>query len=202
MDEGRILLRSARWIASDALQRHLRPGDRAVDATMGNGRDTEKLCGWVGETGRVYAFDIQEQAVEATRSRLLAAGLLGRAELIRAGHERLEEFVKEPIQAAVFNLGWLPGGDHGITTRRDTTERAVDAALRLLCPGGILTICVYPGHEEGKNELSMLLCKCSGLDVRRYSVLDHHFLNAGEDAPRLLLIQKNRNGGPSAREAQ
>ena len=191
MNKERILLRSARWIADDFLSRHLLPGDCAIDATMGNGRDTEKLCRLVGETGRVYAFDIQEQAIEATRKRLQNAGFMDRVKLIQDGHERLVEYVREPVQAVVFNLGWLPGGDHGITTKTDTTNKAVDETLKLLCPGGLLSICIYPGHEEGKRELAMLLSKCENLDVRNFTVLYHCFLNAGEDAPCLILLQKN-----------
>ena len=194
MEEERYILRSARWLAADAIRRHLCPGDLAVDATMGNGRDTENLCRWVGKTGMVYAFDIQDQALAATRERLRTAELLERATLIRAGHERMAEYVEKPVQAVVFNLGWLPGGEHSITTRTGTTERAVDAALKLLRPGGLLSVCVYPGHEEGKRELAMLLSKCEGLDVRRFTVLYHHFLNAGEEAPRLILVQKNPEG--------
>ena len=49
---------------------HLREGDIAVDFTMGNGYDTEFLSRTVGESGRVYAFDIQAQAVESTAKRL------------------------------------------------------------------------------------------------------------------------------------
>ena len=45
---------------------HLGEGDTAVDFTMGNGYDTEFLSRTVGETGHVYAFDIQKQAVEST----------------------------------------------------------------------------------------------------------------------------------------
>ena len=74
-------LKSARYIAADCLRRFLLPGDTAVDATMGNGHDTQFLCELVGESGHVFAFDIQEQAVENTRRRLMEAGLLARASL-------------------------------------------------------------------------------------------------------------------------
>ena len=35
------------------LTEYLKPGDRAVDATVGNGWDTLKLCELVGDTGKV-----------------------------------------------------------------------------------------------------------------------------------------------------
>ena len=110
-------LRSARYLAAEALERVIGPGDTAVDATMGNGHDTLTLCRLVGPAGRVYAFDVQRDAVERTRERLRDAGMLDRASLFCLGHECMAEVVKTPVTAVVFNLGWLPGGDHAVTTR-------------------------------------------------------------------------------------
>ncbi len=134
-------LRSARYLAADILRNALSPGDTAVDATMGNGHDTLFLCQLVGETGRVYAFDVQTQAVENTKKRLEEAGVLSRAALFRLGHEHMAEKVTESISAAVFNLGWLPGGDHSVTTHWETTKKAVESALALLKPMGVLVSC-------------------------------------------------------------
>ena len=53
---------------------HLGEGDVAVDFTMGNGGDTLFLSKTVGESGRVYAFDIQEEALTSTRAHLEANG--------------------------------------------------------------------------------------------------------------------------------
>ena len=44
-----------------------------LDATCGNGVDTRFLAELVGPRGTVYAFDIQELALENTRVRLSAA---------------------------------------------------------------------------------------------------------------------------------
>ena len=49
---------------------HLKPGDRAVDFTMGNGYDTVFLSQTVGETGEVFAFDIQPAALRHTAENL------------------------------------------------------------------------------------------------------------------------------------
>lgn len=91
--------------------RHLHAGDVAVDFTMGNGHDTEFLSKTVGESGRVYAFDVQKSAVESTREHLRAAGCPENYTLIHASHHLVLDYVKEPIKAGMFNLGWLPGGD-------------------------------------------------------------------------------------------
>ena len=185
-------LKSARYLAAEVLRAVLEPGDRAIDATMGNGHDTALMCGLVGPAGRVYAFDVQPAALEATRGRLAAEGLTGRAELFLLGHEHMREAVREPVKAIVFNLGWLPGGDHGITTRTETTLSAIRQALELLAPMGVLVICVYPGHPEGEREREQVTELLSGLPPQEYNVLAQKFLNAGPGAPLCFTIQKQR----------
>ena len=187
-------LKSARYLAREVILRAVEPGDTVVDATMGNGHDTQMLCETVGPEGRVWAFDVQAQAVEETRNRLRAQGLDGRAELILSGHEHMAEYVKGPVKAVMFNLGWLPGGDHEVTTRWETTRTAVESALDLLAPMGVLVICAYPGHAEGEREKQELTAFLGGLDNRRYNVLHQRFLNAGPGAPECFVIQK-QNGG-------
>ena len=49
---------------------HLGEGEVAVDFTMGNGGDTLFLSKTVGESGKVYAFDIQEEALASTEAYL------------------------------------------------------------------------------------------------------------------------------------
>lgn len=191
MTERQFALRSARFLAADCLGRFLLPGDRAVDATMGNGHDTLFLCNAVGEEGRVYAFDVQEQAVQNTRNRLQAAGMLDRATLFHASHDRMAELVKEPVHAVMFNLGWLPGGDKRVTTHWETTHRAVCQALSLLLPGGICVICVYPGHPAGDEERREIGKLLSDLRPQEYNVLHQRFINAGPGAPECFVIQKN-----------
>ncbi|MBQ8619279.1 MAG: methyltransferase domain-containing protein [Clostridia bacterium] len=191
MDE-RYVLRNARHLAADYMMRTIREGDTVVDATMGNGKDTLFLCGLVGETGHVYAFDVQAEAVERTRERVQEAGYETRTTLLLAGHETMAEHVNGPVQAVMFNLGWLPGAEHIVTTRTETTLRAVSAALNLIAPGGIVTVCVYPGHEEGTRELNALKEYVSGLGVRTFNALYHSFVNASSQTPQLFLIQKNK----------
>ena len=135
---------------------HLKEGEVAVDFTMGNGNDTLFLSNAVGKDGRVYAFDIQEAALKSTRARLVSENAPENYTLICASHHRVKEFVKEPIKAGMFNLGYLPGAAHSVTTLRETTMAAVQAAIELLLPDGVLIIAVYPGHEEGSLEGDML----------------------------------------------
>lgn len=191
MNDERFVLRNARHLAADYMRRTLREGDVAVDATMGNGHDTQFLCELVGTGGKVYAFDVQQEALDSTAARLEAAGLRSRAQLILDGHQTMERYVDTPVHAVMFNLGWLPGAKHIVTTQTDTTMEAVAAAAQLLLPGGVMTICIYPGHDEGARELSALLEWAGALDVRRFNVLHHHFICASPQTPRLILVQRN-----------
>ena len=183
-------LKSARFLARDILERAVCAGDAVIDATMGNGHDTACLCRAVGPSGRVYAFDIQEQAVSSTSSLLRQEGLLERARLFCCGHEQMDRHVPEKVRAVVFNLGWLPGGDHTVTTRWETTKEAIIKALDLLLTGGVLVICAYPGHAEGNRERQELPAFLSALSNKTYNVLHQVFLNAGPGAPECFVVQK------------
>ena len=180
----------ARKWAEELHAQVLETGDRAIDATMGNGYDTLRLCSLVGDTGRVYAFDVQPEAIESTRAKLEEAGVDRRAELILSGHQNVKEYIKEEIHLAVFNLGWLPGIEHAIRTRSETTLQAVNACLDLLAPGGVLTVCIYPGHEEGREELADLLSWAEGLDPLRYDAVVRRYLNQPLDPPVLIAVKK------------
>lgn len=183
-------LKSARFLARDSLLRAVNPGDTVVDATMGNGHDTLFLAERVGDNGRVFAFDIQEEAVASTRKLLEEHCMADRVTLFCRSHADLAEIVPAGLSAVVFNLGWLPGGNHRITTCCASTEKAVLGALDHLKKGGIVSICAYPGHEEGRCELEMLVRLLSGLSNREFNVLRQTFLNARSGAPECFIVQK------------
>lgn len=171
--------------------RHLAQGDVAVDFTMGNGNDTLFLSRAVGETGRVYAFDIQEDALTSTRAHLEANGAPENYTLICASHHRVKEFVNEPIKAGMFNLGYLPrSGRKTVTTMRETTLPAVTAALELLAPDGVLIVAIYPGHEEGALEGEMLREYFSGLSKYRICPSEFKILNS-PTSPYFFLVEKS-----------
>lgn len=184
------VLRSARYLAADCLRQVVQPGDTVIDATLGNGHDTCMLAELVGENGRVIGFDVQPSAVESTRRALQEQGFLDRCELHCTGHQHIVEYVTSPVRAAVFNLGWLPGGDKSITTHWETTRTAIAAALSLLMPMGVCTVCAYPGHAAGDEERAALMDWLSALRPQEYNVLHHRFLNAGPGAPECFIIQK------------
>ncbi len=168
---------------------HLGQGDIAVDFTMGNGNDTLFLSKTVGEAGRVYAFDLQESALSSTRAHLIAHGAPENYTLICASHHRVAEFVAEPMKAGMFNLGYLPGSGSMLTTLRKTTMPAVDAALSLLAPDGVLLVAVYPGHEEGRLEGEMLAEYFASLNRYTYCASRFQILNS-PTAPYFFVVEK------------
>lgn len=181
-------------IAHDWVRSAVRPGGRVADATAGNGRDTLFLAELVGEEGMVYAFDIQPGAVDATRRAAETAELLDRVALHACSHARLPEFVPRGLEAVMFNLGYLPGGDRNITTTIEETLPALDAAFELLGPGGIMTVMCYPGHDGGRDECAAVELVWSKLPISKGLVVILRSLNGAADAPFLMGVQKK--GGP------
>ena len=168
---------------------HLQEGDTAVDFTMGNGHDTEFLSKTVGEAGHVYAFDVQEQAVASTRKNLAAAGCPQNYTLILDSHHNVKKYVTGPIKAGMFNLGYLPGSDKSVTTMRETTMPAIEAALDLLDHDGVLLIAVYPGHAEGDAEGKMVLDYLSTLDRRAICCTLIRIINS-PTSPFFIVVEK------------
>lgn len=184
-DQNALKLCHAFW------RERLRPGMTCVDATAGRGRDAEMLCRLIGETGHLYAFDIQADAIESTRQRLTEAGLMGRATLIHASHRRMAEYVPA-ADAVVFNLGYLPHGDHAIGTTAAESIPAVEAALHLIAEDGFVTICLYYGGDSGYAEHDALLSYLRQLDARQYTVMVQQFYNRPNCPPIFIVIEKNR----------
>lgn len=176
--------------AHDVLQRALRPGDCAVDATAGNGHDTMLLAQCVGKHGKVYAFDVQTSALAATQARLQQAGLQDRVTLIADSHARLRQHVPPGLRAAVFNLGYLPGSDKTVVTQAASTLSALEQALDLLQPGGVLVIVVYSGHPGADAECATVEQWAQGLDVKRAQILRYQLVNQPGQPPYVLAMEK------------
>ena len=171
------------------LSLHVKEGGVAVDFTMGNGHDTAWLSKAVGENGKVYAFDIQEKALESTKVTLQSENCPDNCTLICDSHSNVLEYVKEPICAGVFNLGYLPGGNNkSLTTKRPTTLKAVEGAISLMDKDAIILIAVYPGHEEGKLEGEMLDNYLSTLDRKKICVSKFQIVNS-VTSPFFFLIE-------------
>ena len=141
--------------AHELLGEALREGDLAIDATAGNGHDVAFLAEQVGNSGKVYAFDLQKEAIEAT-ARLLKEKGVENVELHQCGHERMDAVLPSEVLgqvvAVTFNLGYLPGGDKSVVTQTTTTRMALRLSMDLLRPGGLLVVVAYRGHPGGAEE--------------------------------------------------
>lgn len=171
------------------LKGHITPGDLAIDATAGNGHDTCFLAEAVGPSGKVIAIDIQEQAITSTRFRLQQSGLLDRTSLHHGSHADLVEIAGGGIPSViVFNLGYLPGGDHSVITRTEGTLAALAASVQILGPGGMLAVVCYPGHPGGDEESAAVedsFAALPGWRTARYSMI-----GTQRKSPLLLLSSK------------
>ena len=94
------------------------------------------------------------------------------------------------VKAVIFNLGYLPGGDKTVTTRAETTLAAVESAMGLLCPDGLICITMYSGHPEGKREKAALLDFAAGLDAGKWHAAYVSMPNQRRDPPEILLITR------------
>jgi SAM-dependent methyltransferase len=172
------------------LQNVVHEGHNAVDATCGNGHDTLLLARLVGESGHVWGFDIQQQAIDETGRMLAESGLSSRVTLLHRGHEELALHVPPPVQVVLFNLGYRPGGDRSIITRPETTGVALEQSLDLLAAGGVVLVTVYPGHSGGAAEQAVVEEWATGLDPRAFHCWRLGQTNVSAGAPYLLLVQK------------
>ncbi len=153
--------------AQQLLTEAIEDGDTVVDATAGNGHDTLFLAQLVGDNGQVFAFDVQKSAVDATLHRLLDNALEHRALVLHTGHEHVAKHVQKPVAAAIFNLGYLPGSDHNIITKPNTTILAITDLLQLLKIGGLIILVIYHGHPGGKEERDAVIDYVSHLPQKK-----------------------------------
>lgn len=165
------------------------PGDTVIDATMGNGHDTLFLSKLVGENGKVYAFDIQEDAVKSTAT-LLERENVNNAELILDGHQNMGKYVQGEVAAVMFNLGYLPGGDHSLGTVADTTISALESAMKLIKKHGIITVGVYYGGDSGFDEKNSVMEYIEKIDFKKFTVLTLDYKNRPNCPPISVIIEK------------
>jgi hypothetical protein len=176
------------------LEKAVRFGDVAIDCTVGNGNDTIFLAKIVGESGRVFGFDIQSLAIEKTSTMLAENGLSKQVSLHLSGHENVKSIVPSElhgkVKGAIFNLGYLPGGDKEIVTVPETTIQAVHDLLEIIAQEGIIVIVVYYGHPEGVIERDRLFEYAKNIPREIAHVLEYRFINPTNNPPFIIAIEK------------
>jgi predicted methyltransferase len=178
-------------VAADWISGALREGGIAIDATVGNGYDTLFLAHAVGPAGQVIGFDVQKAALKNASELLRFAGMIDRVRLVLGSHSEIDDYLRNgrPVQAAMFNLGYLPRSDRSIMTRAATTLAALNGLLRHLAGGGRITILSYRGHSAGPEEYEEVK---RYLDSMRDSLLVREIASQFDSdiAPRLFLLEK------------
>lgn len=165
----------------------LAPGGTALDATCGNGHDTLFLARAVAPGGAVHAFDLQPAAIERSRRRLGAAATGASLQWYCQDHADLAKALAGTrLDAAMFNLGWLPRSDSDIVTTPASTTAALDAVLTLLRPGARMTIICYRGHAGGASEAAAVQ---AWLETARADVLAREPDNPVPGAPVLYALE-------------
>ncbi|MBP2662175.1 MAG: putative rRNA methylase [Firmicutes bacterium] len=161
-----------------------------IDATAGNGKDTLFLAKHTPPNATVFAFDIQPQAIANTELLLNQHHLLPKAQLILDSHANIANYIDQPIDVAMFNLGYLPGGDHTLSTCSEITKQAISQTLQLLTVGGLLTVAAYPGYEHGKQECHAVHQYLAGLSQQIFTVASWAMVNQTNSPPVLYIIEK------------
>lgn len=169
-------------IAQDIISKYTNKFEIAVDATLGNGYDTDFLS---QKFTKVYSFDIQKHAIENYN-----ISKKDNITLINDSHENLIKYINCKVDCIMYNLGFLPGGDKNITTMTDSTVNSLRTSLDLLSPGGIISVAIYTGHGEGRREKEAVLNLLQLLPKSEYGVLLHSFINRSSNAPLLAIIEK------------
>lgn len=174
------MVEMSRFIAGSFIQ----AGDMVIDATCGRGRDTVWLAEKVGPRGHVAAFDIQEAAIESSRELAAGSRTAQWITFYNCSHELIKTCVQKPVRCAMFNLGYLPGGDRGIVTEPESTLKAMDQCLALLARPGIMCIVAYP-HEQGREECECVQTWLASRDEHSVKTASYRMLNNNKPAPSL-----------------
>ncbi|MCF6465116.1 tRNA (mnm(5)s(2)U34)-methyltransferase [Clostridium sp. Cult2] len=177
-------------LAKKIMKGYVKIGDIVLDCTVGNGNDTILLAQLVGEKGKVYGFDIQTIALKITKEKLIEENLANRVTLIKEGHENIDKYIFEKIDFAIYNLGYLPGGDKNIITNIDTTLVSIKKSLSLLNENGLLLITCYTGHKGGLEEKEGVKDFLNNLNQKEYNVLEFNFVNQKNNPPVLFGVEK------------
>lgn len=154
-----------------------------LDATMGNGKDTRFFLNQ--GVRKVVAFEIQPNVFQKTVNEIKDT----RLEAYCLSHIFIKDKINTLLDAAIFNFGYCPGSDSGITTQADSSLDAVKQALDCLKIKGRMVLVMY-SHEEGIKEAEWISSYLSGLDSFFYSVWMLKPMNA-HNSPWIIAIEKN-----------
>ena len=180
-------------LARNFIKDGISKGAFVIDATVGRGFDTEYLCELVGDTGEVLGFDIQEEAIQSTKERLEERGLKQRARLVLDSHANMAQYAEpDSVDGIMFNFGYLPKGDHTISTNPKTSIQAIEAGLSLLKQGGVMSLCIYHGKDTGIEERDVILEYLQHISHKKYTVIVTELYNRPNNPPIFAGIVRDK----------
>lgn len=168
-------------LAHNIIKSYVEDKNIAIDATLGNGYDCDFLSSYFK---KVYAFEIQKEACEKYIDKN------NNVKIINESHHKIDEFINEEVNCICYNLGYLPGGNKDITTLAETSLKSIQIALNLLVQNGLMTIAIYRGHNEGKEEENCILKYLRTLPKNKYGVMLHECINRSNVSPLLVVVEK------------
>lgn len=164
-------------------KKHITSKSYVIDATCGNGHDALFIL--QQNPMHLFCIDIQEAALKNTQARVSRFQNFS----LHFGCHSSFPMAIDPIDLIVYNLGYLPGGNKGLTTQTETSLTSIENGIKLLNTNGLMSITLYPGHEEGEREEKKVLKHVSILSEKNFRVTSHRWVRASK-APSLLLIEK------------
>lgn len=170
------------------------PNGHYIDATLGNGHDLMYILNHSHFQGHVYGFDIQPLAIQNTSHKIATLDDSRRhnATIFQSSHDRIDQLIESTVSfsGAIFNLGYLPGGDHNITTTYASTMSAIQQIAARIVKHGQIILVVYSGHPQGQEEKTVLFERLSKWNQDEFQVLHYGFINQINHPPFLLIIEK------------
>lgn len=153
-----MIARKTTFWVQEILKSYVEKGMILVDGTAGNGWDTLYLAQSSLKDAQVFSFDIQSNALESTKKLVekeYSEGL-EKITFICSNHRNFPEYIKESIDVAMMNLGYLPNGDKSLTTQTEDSLAAIIQLMDRLRLRGAISVTCYPGHPEGKKEYEVI----------------------------------------------
>lgn len=155
-----------------------------LDLTFGNGNDSYKMLS-INKDIKVYGFDIQKSCIDNSKT---IDGLT----VINDSHLNFDNYVETNIDFAIFNLGYLPGGDKNITTEYDIVIKTLGKLFNVLNNEGQIIITFYPGHKPGLEESIKVINFLRTLNQKNFNVVRYDFINQVNNPPFVCLIERIR----------
>lgn len=166
------------------IEKHVNLNTIAIDATLGNGYDTNFLA---DKVKWIYGFDVLEPAIENSK---INNAEFNNITYILDSHANFDIHIKNNVDLIIYNLGYLPGYDKTYTTLAHSTLTSIKKGLKLLNKEGKMFITIYIGHENGKIESSVIEKYMQSLDKYCYDVMKHQLINKDNFPPYIIEITK------------